>query len=216
MSLPRTVVARLSHIDPRVRAQAVDTLGRMRTPWATEAILGMFDDQSPIVRSMVALTLGMLEANIALPLLVAHLLHDPASRVRIACAAALSWMPSPESLYALSQCLSDHDERVVEIACVALGRSGNKAWVPHLRKALGHPSWYARFRACEALIAQGVIDKSVLRTLQELSSEPEADLYSMSVRKQREVASTNEGAPDDFFGRYTTDELIRLVQAETG
>lgn len=213
MHLPEDLRRRLSHPSPRVRARAVHTLAGVHGVEAAQAVRWALEDASPIVRASAALVLGLREANEAVQQLAQHLQYDTSVRVRIACAAALSWIGTPHAIRALADATGDPEGRVVEIACVALARTGDTHWEPVFLKALRHKAWLVRLRACEALIYLGCLRPEVLATLQHLAKQPEADAYERLLHIQKDVNAVSPSSPlDEFWGAYSVGELIDLFK----
>jgi HEAT repeat protein len=211
MHLPEELRKRLSHPSPRVRARAVHALAGVHGAEAAQAVRWALEDASPIVRAGAALVLGLREASEAVQQLAQHLRYDTSVRVRIACAAALGWIGTPPALRALVDATGDPEGRVVEIACVALAKTGDAKWEPVFLKVLRHKAWRARLRACEALIYLGCLRPEVLATLQHLAKQPEADAYERLLHIQKGVNAVSPPSPlDEFWSAYSVRELIDL------
>lgn len=213
MPLPEDLRRRLSHPSPRVRARAVHALSGVSDVEAIPALHRALEDASAMVRASAALVLGLREAKEGGQRLAQHLRYDRSVRVRIACAAALSWIGTPAALRALADAIGDPDGRVVESACATLARTGDTNWVPTLLQALRHKAWRARLRACEALIYLDWLRPEVLSTLEQLAMQPEADVYERLLHVERSIHAGSPPSPlDGFFGAYSVRELIGLLR----
>ena len=143
------LIEALSHEDEEVRHCAVTALGHVGAP-ATNALLKMLSDVSPISRSGAARALGYLaDAQSFMPLLVA--LDDPDAEVRGSAAWALGGLHDPRGLVPLLVALDDADARVREGAASGLGRSGDARAVRPLITALDDEDDNVRCRTITAL-----------------------------------------------------------------
>ncbi|HEX6045723.1 MAG TPA: peptidylprolyl isomerase [Pyrinomonadaceae bacterium] len=86
------VVAKfLAHTDARVRADAGNTLARLRLNEGNEQLRKLLDgDTEPIVRANAARVLGITEDKASFDAIVKHAIEDPDSRVRVGAIRALA------------------------------------------------------------------------------------------------------------------------------
>ncbi len=86
-----TVATFLAHADSRVRADAGNTLARLRLNSGNEQLRKLLDtDADPIVRANAARVLGITEDKASFDALVKHAIEDPDSRVRVSAIRALA------------------------------------------------------------------------------------------------------------------------------
>ena len=86
-----TIAKFLTHADARVRADAGNTLARLRLNAGNDQLRKLLDaDAEPIVRANAARVLGITEDKASFDALVKHALDDPDSRVRVSAIRALA------------------------------------------------------------------------------------------------------------------------------
>src|SRR5439155_17074513 len=85
----KVVALYLSSPDPRVRADALNTLARLRLKDGNDQARHMLDDSNPIVRANAARVLGATEDKEASEALLDRALHDDDLRVRVSAIRAL-------------------------------------------------------------------------------------------------------------------------------
>src|SRR5437867_162093 len=85
----KVVALYLSSPDPRVRADALNTLARLRLKDGNDQARHMLDDSNPIVRANAARVLGATEDKGAFDALLDRALHDDDLRVRVSAIRAL-------------------------------------------------------------------------------------------------------------------------------
>ncbi len=129
----KVVVLFLSSADPRIRADAANTLARLRAKDGVDELrMLLVTDQSPIVRANAARALGAAEDEQAFDALLDRALHDDDLRVRVSAIRALGSLKDAravEPLLKRASLLSDRNLRkrpaevneVLELA-TALGR----------------------------------------------------------------------------------------------
>jgi HEAT repeat protein len=161
------------------RAAAAFSLGDMGSPRAAEPLIAALDDRARDVRSSAARSLGMLEAQEAVPRLVRSLAARevpraiaggalltigssaaPALRtllgasepeMRASAAELIGFTGDAGDADELARALGDEAAEVRAAAARALGRLGARAAAAELREALGDPAPFVRTAAAHAL-----------------------------------------------------------------
>ena len=126
------VLENLQSLNPRLRSQAAEDLGKLRVERATEILIDVMDtDVNTYVRSACAEALGHIgDPQAIFPLMDA--LRDNCSFVRRAATIALGQMQAKEAQGALIQALEDPNFYVRRAAINAVGKLG----LPELGKKL--------------------------------------------------------------------------------
>jgi cyclophilin family peptidyl-prolyl cis-trans isomerase/HEAT repeat protein len=97
-----TIARFLSHADARVRADAGNTLARLRLNDGNEQLRKLLNtDTDPIVRANAARVLGTTEDKASFTTLVSHAVSDPDSRVRVAAIRSLAILKDARAADAL-------------------------------------------------------------------------------------------------------------------
>jgi cyclophilin family peptidyl-prolyl cis-trans isomerase/HEAT repeat protein len=100
----------LTNLDPRIRADAANTLARLRTKSANPALRAIvMSDDDPIARANAVRALGAAEDKESLNILIDAATEDDDSRVRVSAIRALASLKDP---YAVEKLL-DHGERLL-------------------------------------------------------------------------------------------------------
>jgi HEAT repeat protein len=161
------------------RATAAFALGDMGSPRGIEPLIAALDDPARDVRSSAARSLGMLEAQPAVPRLVQalaqrevpraiaagallaigssaaaplrSLLGDDDPGVRASAAELIGYTGDPGDAETLADSLRDSAAEVRAAAARSLGRLGARAAAAELREALGDPAPFVRTAAAHAL-----------------------------------------------------------------
>lgn len=126
-----TIAKFLSHTDARVRADAGNTLARLRLNDGNEQFRKLLTDTEPIVRANAARVLGVTEDKASYEALLRLAVEDPDSRVRVSAIRSLALLKdarAAEPLLKRGEALSESKQRnhgpeneMLEIA-TALGR----------------------------------------------------------------------------------------------
>src|SRR5438034_5179886 len=93
----KVVALYLSSPDPRVRADALNTLARLRLKDGNDQAHHMLDHSNPIVRANAARVLGATEDKGAFDALLDRALHDDDLRVRVSATRALGNLKDPRA-----------------------------------------------------------------------------------------------------------------------
>ena len=93
----KVVALYLSSVDPRVRADAANTLARLRAKDGTEQLRKMLTDANAVVRANAARALGAAEDKTAVDDLIKQATNDEDLRVRISAARALAALREPRA-----------------------------------------------------------------------------------------------------------------------
>ncbi len=110
----------LTNLDPRIRADAANTLARLRTKSANGALRAIvMSDDDPIARANAVRALGAAEDKESLNILIDAATEDEDSRVRVSAIRALASLKDP---YAVEKLL-DHGEKL--LATFVKGRKQN-------------------------------------------------------------------------------------------
>lgn len=187
--VPSRTAAALHEEDVQQRVSTIAALQADYPQESQQALRRLIEDPDVTTRSRAAAYLvNSAAAPTVANALLRHLLTDPVGEVRLCCAVGLLPLTTPDAQQAFIQVLQDQNDKVVQVAVVALRRRGGAAVVKPLFGLLHHPSWDVRLAACKALIALNVADSRVIATLETLSHEPEAAAYDakMEVAERRE------------------------------
>ena len=138
--------------DPRVRADAVRALGRLRVGKAFRLVLARLDDPAPPVRAAAVGALADLGSRQAVKP-VAEMTPDPDPGVRAAAAYALGRLGdrSASTLLCLKVLLRDGEWRVRRNAAISLGEVGNRLVEKDLVAALSDEDPWVRSASVRAL-----------------------------------------------------------------
>lgn len=147
--------------DAEVRAAAVNTLRRYRTPAAKEAIRAALRDPVAEVRAAALLAIRNQIGPDSAPLL-RPFLDDPDPRVRSNAARALAELGDKAALPALVSLLDERDEdflaQTLHSIVRAVGRMGDRAAIPALLKLLEDSKESERIRNCRYLILTSLLE----------------------------------------------------------
>jgi len=116
------LLALLGDDDPRIRALAVQALGRIGDPSAADRITELFEDEDPRVRERAVFALGLLGVGGAVVEPPLALLSDPDPSVRGAVAEALGMIGDEKTADRLLTLLTDPEPEVVARACYSVPR----------------------------------------------------------------------------------------------
>lgn len=98
-----TIAKFLSHTDSRVRADAGNTLARLRLNDGNEQLRKLLTDPEPIVRANAARVLGATEDKASYDALLKLAVSDPDSRVRVSAIRSLALLKDARAVDALHQ-----------------------------------------------------------------------------------------------------------------
>ncbi len=87
----------LTHVNPRVRADAANALARLRLKDGNEQLRKLLNDPDPIVRANAARVLGVTEDKPSFDALLGRATEDKDSRVRISAIRALASLKDPRA-----------------------------------------------------------------------------------------------------------------------
>jgi len=121
----------LADIDPRVRANAVEVIAKIREVTLLPKIQRMLRDSAVQVRFVAALAIGDLNYALAKEEVTA-LLQDPDANVRMAAAYALTQLGQTEYFPSLRDGIASKDPIVRANAALLLGKSGRQEALPLL------------------------------------------------------------------------------------
>jgi HEAT repeat protein len=96
------VAKALAHKDPRVRRAAAGALGKLATPRAVVALLGILGDPVPEVRLQTVLALAAVKDLRAVPWLIEALAKETDATVRVAMVRTLGKLPSEDAVTTLA------------------------------------------------------------------------------------------------------------------
>jgi len=138
-----------------VRAYVARTLGRMRLPSATGALIELLEDESVAVRVNAARALGQIGDSAAVPQLLGRL-ADPHAYVREVALLALGQVGDASVAPTLQAMVRDAEAGVRAAVAVALGRldTGREGFAA-VEPLLADREEYVRASACEALAGFG-------------------------------------------------------------
>jgi len=136
------IVKFLGYSDPRIVADALNTMARLRLKDANDRVRQLLNNGDPIVRANAARVIGGAEDKGAFDALLSRALHDDDLRVRVSAIRALGSLKDARAVEPLVQrgdslIVSGSQNEVLEIA-TTLGRlpasSSNQSAVAFLRK----------------------------------------------------------------------------------
>ncbi|GBL39903.1 hypothetical protein EMGBD2_11610 [Nitrospirota bacterium] len=145
------LVKLLQDVRPEMRRTAVESLGKIGDPQATESILPLSRDPSALVREAAITALGRLKptATEAVVLLLADALEDPVESVRQAAVVAIGEIePRSQLLQPIVALLQSSDPNIKKAAAQALIQVDSSQWIPQLIAA-GHDP--------DAAVRQGIV-----------------------------------------------------------
>ena len=121
------VAAFLSHSNPRIRADAANTLARLKLKDGNDQLRKLLvSDPDPIVRANAARVLGVTEDKASFEALLDRALNDKDSRVRISAVRALAALKDAQATVPLLE----HGSGLVSSA-TSLGKRSNPNGVPY-------------------------------------------------------------------------------------
>lgn len=169
---------RLASLDPQVRHQAIDELGRDVTADDSPLLLELFSDPDPLVRE-TSLRLLQNAGGGQVPAGMVRLLHDPEPNVRAAVLKQLAETPDPQMVPEVVKYLgTEKDTDLIVHGIRFLREARGTAALNCLRSLLGHESWRVRAEAAEALgkfVERNSSDTSI-------SAEQQADIYAAMIK----------------------------------
>jgi HEAT repeat protein len=147
------------------------------------------------------------------PALIEHLLHDESADVRGMCAWMLEIYPREPVTGALRQALADSDPDVVHHASVVLADREDRDSIPLFLSLLDHEGWRHRLSAARALVKLKVADPRLVREMEELARDPEAEEHDLDVLEYNDLsqrlAEPGEPEPRQWL---TVAELIEQAR----
>ena len=158
----------------RVRAAAIDCLGRAKSFRAPALLVQLLSDPERDVRARAAHSLGLIgDPNVSDDLL--RVLHDTEWPVRAMAAKALGRLGRPEAVAALVGALKDKEWWVRINAAEGLRSMGERG-IAALVNAIDSEDRYARHAAVATLEGAGVVDQYVQKLASPDPKEQEAAL----------------------------------------
>lgn len=169
---------RLASIDPQVRHQAIDELGKDVTAADSPLLLELFSDPDPLVRE-TSLRLLQGAGSGQVPAGMVRLLHDPEPNVRAAVLKQLAETPDPQMVPEVVKYLAtEKDTDLIVHAIRFLREARGTAALDCLRSLLGYESWRVRAEAAEGL------GKFIERNSPNsgISAGQQADIYAAMIK----------------------------------
>jgi HEAT repeat protein len=166
----KTLVKRLSGVDPRVSVAAARELGVRKAPSSRAALERALARSEPEIRLAASAALGKIHDPRSRAALETTL-RDPSYHVRASAAYALSWIQDPRSTPALMDAMDRDTSALVRNACaMALGRLGDPRAIPTLERALDDES--DRVRRESVLAIERVHDPEAAAKVQRFVDDP--------------------------------------------
>jgi len=151
-----SLVKYLDSSEPKIRARAVDAMGKLQDRNCLEFLTKMLDDLNHNVRMQAAFALGQLSDPTAEDALIAALSDKELSKVKIRILEALSKIGTSVTFPVLIKSLKSENEHLRGEAALALGRMArreliDKAASDSLTLLVADKSSDVRWKACYAL-----------------------------------------------------------------
>lgn len=153
----------------------------LRETWkhTLPALLERLEPTAPFAKLQVWIALAETLADSRCLAAVIGLRHHPVAEIRITTARALRRYMHADAEAVLREMLKDSDWRVCAQAARGLGTLGASGAVPDLGNALGHRSWWVRFRAALALAQLGETGRRALRGARDRKDRYAADMAAL-------------------------------------
>jgi HEAT repeat protein len=197
----RSLLPELGNADPLVRLGVAEALGSSKVTEAADVIAAWLSperaDVSPFTRRQIALALGRLGAESAVPALAAAL-DDPAPEVRRAAVAALGEIGGPTTWAPVASRARDPDRSVRETTATWLGEIGGTPAVEALGVLIGDPDPRARLAAVKS--ASKLPLRALLPSFIERLHDPDGEVQYAAV-----------GAVDKLRAREAAPHLVPLL-----
>jgi HEAT repeat protein len=176
----------------------------------------LLDSSDSNIRSGAVRAIPMLQAQSDVADTLARQLRTSHDRdVRLGCAINLMSVETPSVRSAYVYALRDSSDKVVQIACMVVGRHGGQETKAALIPVLNHASWRVRLEACKAMIESKTADETTLAALEQLSRESESVTYDAEIDEfdRMEGASGTEGTLGRRWGKLATivDQARRVA-----
>jgi HEAT repeat protein len=196
---------------PEMRRTAVESLGKIGDPQATDSILPLSRDPYALVREAAITALGRLNpaATEAVVLLLAQALEDPVESVRQAAVGAIGEIePRSQLLQPIVALLPSSDPNIKKAAARALIQVDSSQWIPALIAA-GHDS--------DAEVRQGIVaavgewgGSSVAPWLREcLAQDPSPRVRAEAAYRLRTFSDFETKAALEAAGAKDADREVR-------
>lgn len=193
----------------RVRRQIIDTIQALSQAEAEvmidEAIAACPNEE----RQYLCLRLGLLDSAVVVCPLVHRMVGQESDSVRIAAAWSLLQIGDLRAIDGLVQALSDPCQRVVQLACNALGELVASCVRVPLVSLLDHPAAQIRLSAAMALLQIEIKDERILLTLEGLKED--SDVMSHDVAAEW-LQSEIKAGDIDGTRRSSQKKLADLIE----
>ena len=193
--------------------RAVSRLFRRKRKATIGALVKAMDHPEDLVRVRAARAISMHHAAKDVSGDMArHLLTNPSEGARVSCAIGLMSVYTPAVREAYIRALDDKADRVVRMACGEVAYRGGAGAAEALSRKLDHPSWRVRLEVCKGLIVLKAADGRVVKTLEDMSKDPEAAVYDAEIdefnRIDQEVAREMGPLPEEAKGWGKIGEIL--------
>jgi cyclophilin family peptidyl-prolyl cis-trans isomerase/HEAT repeat protein len=150
----------LNSAEPKVRARAVEALGKLQDPKGFSTLLKYLNDADEGVRLEAAFALGQMADSLAEDSLIAHLNSEEILDVKIRIIEALGKIGTEKSFPVLFPLFRAKEAKLRAEAALAVGRMAlrnltNKALTDSLAALLKDPKSEVRWKACYSLSQVG-------------------------------------------------------------
>jgi HEAT repeat protein len=149
-----SLVEFFTHVDPDVRAAAVEAVGQLGDASVVAPLIERLADNSETVRGAAAMALGQLRDPSAIAPLIERITNDRIY-ARVAAAMAIKQLGVPSAVADLIEHLADEEWMGRHTAVVALGIAGNPLAIPPLIERLEDEFYFIRHKAAIALAQLG-------------------------------------------------------------
>jgi cyclophilin family peptidyl-prolyl cis-trans isomerase/HEAT repeat protein len=224
----RVIVEFLSFSDPRIVADALNTMARLRLKDANDQVRKLLNNGDPIVRANAARAIGAAEDKGAFDALLDRALHDDDLRVRVSAIRALGSLKDARAVEpfvhrgnSLIASVSSSQNELLEIA-TALGRllpnTSNQGAVSFLRKMHSLTKDEAvEVEIAFARVVPGIFQNDPYRAE---ASRPNANWRQVSRRAQglsavRDVITGATGSAGDTALKDAQMELAGMLRRPT-
>ncbi len=164
-----SLVKYLSSSEPKIRARAVEAMGKLQDPSCLEGLTEMLNDLNHNVRIQAAFALGQLGNSQAENTLIARVSEKELTKVKIHIVEALSKIGSSASFPVFIKLLKSEDDKLRAEAALSLGRMARRKltdisatnWLASL---VADQNGNVRWKACYSLAQIGTgLDATPLR-----------------------------------------------------
>lgn len=185
----KSLIDRLSHQNPAVRAAIAKNLGRLSDPAAIEALMKYFNDPDTTVRTNAAAAVGKLADSATLDQLIA-MLNDSKRDMRWCAAWALWHNASEATVQPLIGALMDDDARIREVAIMGLRSTRDPQALRPLIDRMDDTDIDVRKSALKAVALYGA---PALQSIIDVLANSDGELKALAVQLLTQMSNEDFG-----------------------